>query len=80
MHHLNSIIYPHLLIENNHLNLINVQFDNESLVKFVKQFNNNFINSMVTEIRISQEITNEQKNILINCFPNLKHFIFASTA
>ena len=70
-----TIVYPWLLIENNHLNLYNVKFDNESLIKFVEQFNNKFINSMVEYICISQEITNEQKNILTNHFPNLKVFI-----
>ncbi len=70
-----TICYPILLIENNHLNLYNTQFDTDSLLKFVEKFNNNFINSMVTNVCISQEITNEQKNILTSKFPNLQNYI-----
>ena len=70
-----TICYPILLIENNHLNLYNTQFDTDSLLKFVEKFNNNFINSMVTNVCISQKITNEQKNILTSKFPNLQNYI-----
>jgi hypothetical protein len=77
MHHIDTILYPYLLIENNHLNLYNIEFDNESLLKFVDKFKNIWITQMVDNVRLSQEITDEQKNILINCFQNLKHFIYS---
>lgn len=77
MHHINSIQYPYQLIENNHLNLYNIEFDNESLLKFVNKFNISWICKMVDNVCVSQEITDEQKNILINCFQNLKQFIYS---
>jgi hypothetical protein len=70
------IANSHLLIENNHLNLFNIYFDDE---KLEKALNNmivpSFICNMVTNTCISIEITDKQKQILKNKFPNLETFI-----
>ena len=71
-----SISNSHLLIENHHLNLYNVYFDDETLEKAL----NNmiapyFVCNMVTNTCISIEITDKQKQLLKNKFPNLENFI-----
>jgi hypothetical protein len=73
MYHINTINFPHQLIENNHLNFYNIQFDDESLLTFINKMNKcSFICQMVDNIRSSQEFTDYQKELMNKCFPNLK--------
>ncbi len=75
MHQIDTIINPILLIENNHLNLYNTKFDDYSLLNFTNKVKNyKFICNMVSYMRSSQELTESQKNIMKQCFPNLKLF------
>ncbi len=76
MHNISTIKYPLLLIENNHLNLYNIDFDDTTLIDFInKMKKNSFICNMVDNVCSSIEFTNYQKKMMIGCFPNLKLYI-----
>jgi hypothetical protein len=69
---LSSIKYPHLLIENSHLNFFGIEFDDNSLLDFINQVNSHsFICKLVDNIYSSQEFTEYQKQLMSECFPNL---------
>ncbi len=72
---LSSIINPHLLIENSHLNFFGIEFDDDSLLDFINKISSHcFICKLVNNIYSSQKFTEYQKEIMIKCFPNLYTF------
>ena len=71
---LSNIINSSLLIENYHLNFHNIEFDDNSLIEFVNNNKNYIFSKLVTTIEYTQELTDSQKNILNECFPNLIQF------
>ncbi len=73
---LNKIVYPHLLIENNHLNFFNIEFDDDSLLEFIEKVKNIWIIKFVDNIGSSQKFTENQKNILKSCFVNIDKYIY----
>ncbi len=73
---LSNIIYPHLLIMNNHLNFFGIEFDDESLLDFINTVDKySFVCKMVDNICSTQEFTEHQKTIIKKAFPNLNLFI-----
>jgi hypothetical protein len=73
---LNKIINPHLLIENNHLNFFNIEFNDESLLEFIEKLKNIWCVILVDNIGSSQEFTENQKKILESCFININKYIY----
>ena len=72
---IDTIYNQYALFENYVLNLYNVSFDDESLVRFLKNLKYIFTNQMITNIITSQEITENQKKLLKTSFPNWKYHI-----
>ncbi len=74
-HNIDTIMNQYALVENYVLNLYNISFDDESLMRFIKNVNINFINQMITNIITTQQISENQKNLLKTAFPNWKYHI-----
>jgi hypothetical protein len=75
---LGNINNSQLLIENNHLNFYNIDYDDNSLAEFVNKNKLSFCSKLVTTIEYTQEMTNKQKNMLIECFPNINKFNYTN--
>ena len=72
---LDKIHNQYCLFENYVINLYNIHFNDESLKRFLENVNNNFINTMITNIITTQEINENQKKLLKETFINWKYHI-----
>ena len=74
-HNIDTIMNQYALFENYVLNLYNISFDDDSLSRFIENVNYNCINQMITNIITTQQISENQKKLLKNTFPNWKYHI-----
>jgi hypothetical protein len=74
-HNIDTILNQYALFENYVLNLYNISFDDESLIRFIKNVNHSFINKMITNIITTQQLSENQKKLLKTAFPNWTYHI-----
>jgi hypothetical protein len=75
MINISTIFNPLHLIENEHINLYGIDFDDNSLRNFlniIKQTGAPWVINNIRTIKLSKRLNETQRELLTNCFVNLK--------
>ncbi len=70
---LHQIKNPMSLIENNSLNLLNINFTDNELINFIESIKNSMFTNTIYHINTTQNLNNNQIEMLKAIFLNWKH-------